>query len=161
MNIPFKVSNFFCLPLLALCLFSFVSSKNGYQYECVSLNTDGYVILKMWNPAKGHRYKLDQARKDAIRVVLFSGIAGSGQCSTQPPLLSNTEEMAKFNAEKKTFFTANGDWNLFTRSASTDAVVNLDKKDKKWRFYHIAVSKNELRKKLEEQNIIKKLNNGF
>jgi len=156
-----KTIQLLAYPLISLVLLSFGLLKNGYQYECMSLNTDGYVILKMWNPSKGHKYKLEQARKDAIRVVLFSGIAGTGQCSTQPPLLSNSEEMTKFNAEKKTFFTANGDWNLFTRSASSDAVVNLDQKDKKWRFYQIAVSKNELRKKLEDQNIIKKLNNGF
>lgn len=66
---------------------SFAKIGNDYQTECISLETDGYISIKIWNTKEGKSYKAEQARKDAIHAILFAGIAGSNGCTTQTALL--------------------------------------------------------------------------
>ena len=55
---------------------------------------------------KGAKYKPEQARKDAIHAILFSGIFGGNGCTTQPPILNKTEEQENF----KTIEKQKNDW---------------------------------------------------
>jgi hypothetical protein len=139
---------------------SFVGDRN-YQTECVSLETDGYLTIKIWDTRKGANYKPTQARKDAVNAILYSGISGSNGCSTQPPILNKAEEQEKFKSIEESFFARNGKWVMFTRSAATETTVPSRIDNKSWKVYQVSISKNELRKYLEENNIIKPLNSGF
>ena len=142
-------------------LSSFSPNQRSYQTECVSLETDGYVTIKIWDTKKGKSYKQEQARMDAIHAILYSGIAGANGCSTQKPILSNTEDIAKFRAIEKDFFSKNGTWSKYTRASTVETTlpVSLGKKD--WKVYQVSVAKSLLHKYLEEQKIIKSLNTGF
>lgn len=137
-----------------------------YQTQCVSLETDGYISIKIWDTKKGGNYKSEQARKDAIHAILYSGIAGENGCLTQSPLLNKPEDEEKFKRIEKDFFSKTGKWSQFTRSSATETTLpeSIGKKD--WKVYQVNVSKNELRKFLEEKSIIEKqiiksLNDGF
>ncbi len=136
-------------------------TDNKYQIECISLETDGYLSLKIWNPTSGNSYKLDQARKDAVHSILYSGIAGTNGCTTQKAILNSSEEIEKFKKIEKEFFSAKGKWNIFTRSSAIETTLPLNISDKKWKVYQISVSKDAIRKYLEENQIIKSLNTGF
>jgi hypothetical protein len=140
---------------------SFDLPDRYYQTECVTNETDGYISLKIWNTEKGENYKPEQARIDAIHAILYSGIAGGGSCSTHPPILNNTEEQIKFQSIEKSFFAKKGKWSMFTRSAALETTLPTNLGVNNWKVYQISVSKNELRKYLEEQKIIKSLTNGF
>lgn len=85
-------------------LLSFTSNNSTYQTECVAIETDGYLIIKIWDTKKGAKYKPEQARKDAIHAILFSGISGGNGCTTQPPILNKTEEQESFKTIEKSFF---------------------------------------------------------
>ncbi len=147
---------------ISFWLLSFTSSNRNYQTECVSIETEGYVTIKIWDIKKGAKYKAEQARKDAIHALLFSGISGSGSgCSTQNPLLSNSEEVEKFKGIQRSFFSRKGKWSSFTRSAATETTLPTSIGNEDWKVYQVSVSKRELRKYLEEKNIIKALTNGF
>jgi len=141
--------------------FSFKSSNVNYQIECVSIDTDGYIIIKIWDTKKGINYKLQQARKDAIHSLLFSGISGINGCATQPPILNKIEEQDNFKSIEKSFFSSNGQWAKFTTSSATETTLPLSLGDKNWKVFEVKVSKNELRKYLVDLKIIKSLNNGF
>lgn len=140
---------------------SFAPSNRTYQTECVSLETDGYVTIKIWDTKKGAKYKPEQARQDAVNALLYSGIAGSNGCGTQNPLLNGADEQDKFKSIEHDFFAKNGRWAMFTRSAATETTIPQNIGDKNWKAYQVSVSKKELRKYLEEQKVIKSLNNGF
>ncbi len=142
-------------------LFSFVTNSRTYQTECISLESDGYIAIKVWDTQKGSKYKAEQARKDAIHAILFSGISGGNGCATQPPILNKSEEQNNFKNIEKTFFAKNGKWSMFTRSSATETTLPASLGAKNWKVYQVSISKNELRKYLEEQKIIKSLNNGF
>jgi len=136
-------------------------SSSYFQTECVSIENDGYITIKIWDTKKGAHYKIDEARKDAIRNFLFSGVSSNSKCSSQPPILNKTEEQEKFKDVEKSFFSQNGKWSIFTRSSSTFATLPTNLGSKNWNVYQVSVSKNELVKYLEEQKIIKSLNTGF
>ncbi len=125
------------------------------------METDGYVTIKIWDTKKGTKYKPEQARKDAIHAILFSGISGGNGCSTQPQILNKSEDQENFKTIEKSFFAKKGNWAMFTRSSATETTLPTCKGDKQWKVYQVSISKNELRKYLEEQKIIKSLTNGF
>lgn len=150
----------FIMLVFSAFFLSFVSDRN-YQTECVSLETDGYLTIKIWDTRKGANYKPVQARKDAVNAILYSGISGSNGCSTQPPILNKAEEQEKFKSIEESFFARNGKWVMFTRSTATETTVPSRIDNKSWKVYQVSISKNELRKYLEENNIIKSLNSGF
>ncbi len=152
---------FWILSLSGLMLLSFTYGSRTYQTECVTLETAGYVTLKIWDPNKGASYKPEQARKDAIHAILYSGVTGGTSCGTQPPLLNQLEEQASFTAIEKSFFTKNGKWAVYSRSSETETTLPANIGKKKWKVYQVTISKDELRRYLEDQKIIKSLSNGF
>ena len=145
----------------SLLLLSFANNNRNYQNDCVTIDTVGYLIIKIWDTKKGAKYKPEQARKDAVHAILFSGISGGNGCSTQPPILNKTEEQENFKTIEKSFFAKKGKWSMFTRSAATESTLPANLGIKNWKVYQVSISKNELRKYLEEQKIIKSLTNGF
>ena len=147
--------------LLSAFLLSFASNNRNYQTECVTLDTDGYITIKIWDTKKKNSYKSEQARKDAINAILYSGISGSNGCPTQIPILNKLEEQDNFKSIESIFFAKNGKWLLFTRSIANETTSPSNDSGKGCKIYQVSISKNELRKYLEEQNIIKALNNGF
>lgn len=160
-NMIIRKNSFWMLALSSIMLLSFASNNRNYQSECVTIETDGYVTIKIWDTKKGAKYKPEQARKDAIHAILFSGIAGSSGCATQPPLLNKTEEQENFKTIEKSFLAKKGKWAMFTRSSATETTLPTSIGDKQWKVYQVSISKNDLRKYLEEQKIIKSLTNGF
>lgn len=156
----FKIGIWINLFLVTL-LFSFGSNKRNYQMECKSQSNEGYVTIKIWDLKRGSKYKLIQAQKDAIHGILFAGLSGGSLCGKQPPILKNTEDQQNFGRLEKQFFSQNGKWSNFVRSSELNQVVLEKVNGCNIKSYVISVSKNELQKYLEEQNIISKLNNGF
>jgi hypothetical protein len=157
----FRLLSFSIVIALGSALTSFTAKQRTYQTECVTIETDGYVVLKLWDIKRGSKYKFEQARKDAVHCILFSGISSINACSTQPPLLNSSEEKEKFKAIEKSFFAKNGIWSMYTRSSAVETTLPTMVGVKNWKVYQISISKNELRKYLEDQKIIKSLNNGF
>ena len=133
-----------------LMLLSFAFNKRNYQTECVTIETDGYVTIKIWDTKKGAKYKSEQARKDAIHAILYSGISGGNGCSTQPPILNKSEEQGNFKPIQKSFFANKGKWSMFTRSSATETSLPNNLGVNNWKVYQVSISKNELRKYLEE-----------
>jgi len=159
-----KIKFVYTLIIVALSsiLVAFALKNNrGYQTECITIETDGYATFKIWDTNIGAKYSQEEARKDAVYAILFSGISGSIGCATQPPILNKTEEQENFKTIEKSFFSNKGKWTIFTRSAVTETTLPANLGTKNWKVYQVSVSKNELRKYLEEQKIIKSLNNRF
>jgi uncharacterized membrane protein YjdF len=142
-------------------LFFSCSTSKVCQTECFSLASSGYVEIIIWESNKGAKYSQEQARKDAIYSILFSGVSGSKGCSTQPPILNTEDAKYKFEKISKDFFSKTGLWTRFTSSAKLSNSVPDSIGENKWKVYQVSISKNELRKYLEEQKIIKSLTNGF
>ena len=156
-----SIQKTFLILILSLALFTNAFSQSNYQYECISIKDDGYITFKIWNPQKGKNYKFNQARKDAIYAILVSGVPSNENCASQKPLLQNQEGIEKFRDVEKEFFDNKGVWETFTRSSEIETTMPVSLGKKEWKVYQVSVSKNLLRKYLEEKNIVKPLKTGF
>lgn len=147
--------------IFSCLLHSFKGNNRNYQTACVNVETDGSVTVKIWDTKKGANYNPEQARKDAIHAILFSGIPAGLGCTSQPPILNILDEQENFKSIEKNFFSRNGKWSMYTRSATTETTLPTNLPIKNWKVYQVTISKNELRKYLEELKIIRQLNQGF
>jgi len=147
--------------LILSCLSTHSQKQFAYQLECISVEISGSISIKIWNTKKGKNYSQLQSRKDAVHALLFSGVTGHNGCISQKPLLSTPKSIEAFKKIDNAFFSKNGDWGKYTREASVASILPQQIGDKKWKVYQVSVSKDLLRKYLEEQKIIKSLNSGF
>jgi len=154
-----SIISIFCLTFF---LATAVSQKQyAYLIECVSVETSGTSIIKIWNSKKGKKYSVLQARKDAIYAVLYHGVPGNNGCIAQKPLLSSAESIESFNRIKNRFFANEGIWYHYANEATIINSLPELIKENDWKIYQVSISKDLLRKYLEEQKIINSLNSGF
>jgi len=158
-----QTNKYFLLILItsSILFLAFNKSSNTYQTECVSIETNGYITIKIWDTKLGKSYKPEQARKDAIHAILFSGISGTEGCIAQNALLINSDAKERFKKIEKDFFSNNSEWQNYVRSADTETTLPESIGEKKWKVFQVIVAKDALRKNLEEKQIMKSLNTGF
>lgn len=92
------------------------STYANFNFEVKCVDTDGdYEILRSWGKGNYKQDALIQARKNALRAVMFKGITGgNGNCRVRPIILAaNAEENNRkyFND----FFSSNGPWKQFVK----------------------------------------------
>jgi len=143
--------------VLTTNLMADAKSNRDYRIQCVKIETTGYVTFNVWDIRRLHKYTEKQAGKDVIHALLYSGIAGSEACVSQPAYLNNKASINKFKKVEKQFFSKNGDWLRFIRSnETTQGSTALE-----YKTFMISIAKNDLRRYLESQNIINKMTHGF
>ena len=152
------MKNFLLLMSVSLLLISCAPKKELYNIECVSIENEGYVKLKMGNYVKPTEFNIESASKDAIKAVLYSGYS-STNCQTQKPILKESTDIENFKKIEGNFFSTDGKWKFFVRNSLDINNIKTDKTENK--EFVIMVNKDQLRKYLEEQKIIKSLNTGF
>jgi hypothetical protein len=140
-----------------------------YDIECVNTGKKGSKLIKVWSYSKKRKYAISQAMKNAVHGILFKGFAGGGRsCTAFKPLI--TKEMSKkeydqfyidffgdgkYGGEYTKYVTEANDGNI-----GPGDVVKVDKKTYKIGVY-VNVMTDLLRKRLEEEGVIKGLSSGF
>lgn len=137
-----------------LCLVSLKAfgQTRGYQSECMGGGSEGLVVLKIWSPVLGLKYKPEEARVDALHALLYTGIYVG--CNPQNPILDEQGEQEKFSKISKSVFEKTGWWNTLT---TREVLKEKDLGDNKYsniKFYVVSVQKETLLKKLKDESII-------
>jgi hypothetical protein len=135
-----------------------------YEVEPVNTGVQGTYQIKVWTYAKKPEEALQQSKKNAVHAVLYKGFSSQGRIKGQKPLLRSAEEMKAFETKEKDFFLDGGNYARFISLADHGAVEAGDriKIGKEYKIGVIAsVSVSELRKYLEEQEVIRSLDDGF
>jgi len=133
-----------------------------YEIECAGVGNAGTYLVKVWSYSKKPIVAFDQAKKNAVHGVLFKGFSASDVCrQAQKPIVTDPaveQEQAKFF---KKFFRDGGAFLRYVNSSGNTATgtVKIGKEYKVSTI--ISVSKDQLRKDLEEAGIIKGLSSGF
>lgn len=140
-----------------------MSAYYNYEAECLGVELDGSQTLRVWGEGRNKKDAVEQAKKNAVRIVLFKGIqSGLNGCNTKPVVFEvNAEE--KYEDYFNVFFMDGGEFTKYI-SMKDEKRVNLFKKDKdKEKSKHfvkygvtVRVLRSELRKRLIDDNIIKK-----
>lgn len=134
-----------------------------YEPECLGVELDGSQTLRVWGVGRNKKDAVEQAKKDAVRAVVFKGIRGGlSGCNTKPVIFEvNAEE--KYEDYFNVFFMDNGEYLKYV-SMKDEKRVNLFKKDKeKEKSKHfvkyaitVRVLRSELKKRFEDDNILQR-----
>lgn len=150
---------FFCFLVLALLMAIQAHSQGPVQAICLKNQPDGYVLLRVWNPSKCKNFRLIEAQKEAVDIVLMSGMLRQEDCGLLS--LLGTSHIPKFEKTRSKFYSKKGDWKIFLRSAPKLQETSLGLDSMKCQSHLLVISREELRKYLINNGIIEKLNQGF
>lgn len=138
-------------------------SQWNYEIECAGISPEGSYMIKVFTYSSKKKLDVLEAKKNAIHGVLFKGFAGNNLtgCATVKPICRSSN----IEYEKKDFFDAFFQEGKYLKyvTESSDALASSDRA-KVGKNYKIGivvmVSKDDLRKDLENAGIIKSLK-GF
>ena len=107
------VMKYLFLIILPLLLFTCSPQKRtsvsyAHETECMGTELDGSQTLKAWGTGRNRWDAVDQAKKNAIRDVIFKGIRnGQPDCNTKP-LIVEVNAQEKYEDYFHKFFTDDG-----------------------------------------------------
>lgn len=131
-----------------------------YETECMGTEMDGSQTLKSWGNGRNYFDASTQAKKNAVRDVIFKGIhTGSGGCNTSAILLAPN---AKSDNEDYfyAFFADGGEFTKYV-SLKDEKLRNKIKRDKKkasesiTRMVVVRIDRMALKQKLKQDKILK------
>jgi hypothetical protein len=131
------------------------------EFQCYDVDDNGMLTIMIWNSNQGKRYKLDEAKKDAINILIYKGLSLGENCSSQFNVISSEEELERFKIISASFFTENGDWSNFVGVSTSGKRPSGDRIKEKWAVYTLKLSRLELKKYLQKKDVIRNLNSGF
>ncbi|MBQ7042098.1 MAG: hypothetical protein IJN66_05280 [Muribaculaceae bacterium] len=128
-----------------------------FETECLGVELDGSQTLRAWGKGKNKADAIEQAKKNAVRDVLFKGInAGSGECNKRPLILEvNAQEKYEYYFNK--FFADGGEYKKYISSEDENKTSRIKAKHSTQENYGVVVrvKRAELRQRLIDDNIIK------
>lgn len=159
---------YYLVLLTALTILSFgckTRSKIGasYQYktECVGIELDGSETLRTWGQGRNRLDAIEQAKKNAVRDVLFKGIMdGSKECNMKP-LVPEVNAQEKYETYFNTFFADGGSYKNFVNSKDgsdvhPEVMKNREKLGSQEEYRIIVrVLRSDLKQKLIQDGILK------
>lgn len=106
----------------------------NFSVTCLGTDLDGTQTLRAWGKGKNRKQAVEQARKNAVRAVIFKGIVdGTGECNKRP-LVAEVNAEEKYESYFNRFFADGGDFKQFTTledekhesriKATNDAIEN-------------------------------------
>lgn len=149
--------------VIAMCLASCKTPTNisseyanaSFRTECLGVEMDGSQTLRVFGKGKDKADAIEQAKKNAVRDVLFKGItAGSGECSKRP-LVTEVNAQEKYAYYFNPFFKDKGAYRNFVKldEKSTSRIKAANSTQENWGVV-VTVDRAALQQKLINDNII-------
>jgi hypothetical protein len=132
-----------------------------YKSECMGVELDGSQTLKAWGNGRNRSDAVDQAKKNAVRDVIFNGISeGKQECNVKP-LIFEVNAQEKYEDYFNKFFADGGEYKNFIslRDERIFDKVSRDRKKARESVTHgmiVRVLRTELKEKLIADGILKK-----
>ncbi|MEI7660578.1 MAG: hypothetical protein WCK34_00190 [Bacteroidota bacterium] len=85
----------------------------NYKTECLGVKLDGSQTLKAWGKGRNRTEAIEQAKKNAVRDVLFTGISsGKSDCNMRPVIFEVNAQQTHEEYFNK-FFADGGPYQKF------------------------------------------------
>ena len=132
-----------------------------YEIESVGVGADGTYAIRVWSYYKNAKMPLEVAKRNAVHAVIFKGVPAGNGAASQPPLKTDA-----VTASDSVFFGNffQGEYQDYINSVASGSRQVLKVKSRNYKYkigYVLSVAKDRLRKRLEEQGVIKALSDGF
>lgn len=127
-----------------------------YESECLGVELDGSETIRSWGTGRNRKDAVEQARKNAVRDVLFKGISkGKSDCD-QRPVLVDMNAYEKHRNYFNGFFTDDGPYTQFTSTDDGSRIKGKSRtKDQVTYGVTVRVLRSQLRERMIQDNIIK------
>ncbi len=99
-----------------------VAGNYSYETECLGVELDGSQTLRVWGTGRNKKDAVEQAKKNAVREVLFKGIRGGGECEVKP-LVTEVNAEDKYANYFNKFFRDEGLYKFFV-NLKDEKVIN-------------------------------------
>ncbi len=156
--------------LISLVLTSCSSSKKlattvrQYEVETMGVGKDGTYLIKVtdyFRTTDEHVY-VEGLKKDAVHCVIYSGIPAGNGAMKQPALMNNDTKLAGNEQALNEFFENKMYLNFVYGIVDSSKTITKLKGSKDYKIsVVISVNKDDLRKYLIDNNIIKSLDYIF
>lgn len=131
------------------------------EVECLGIEMDGSVTLRAWGTGRNRFDAVDQAKKNAVRAILFKGMRkGNADCNPRPLVPEVNAEM-KYEDYFNKFFSDRRDIYKHFVSGKDERLDNKIFRrgmgDSKMVTYRVIVRvlRSELKEQLREDGIIR------
>lgn len=127
-----------------------------FQTECLGVELDGSQTLRVFGKGKNKADAIEQAKKNAVRDILFKGInAGSGECS-QRPLINEVNAQEKYAYYFNPFFKDKGSYLNYVKldEKRLSRIKSSNSTQENWGVV-VTVDRPALQQQLINDNIIK------
>lgn len=137
-----------------------ITGSYEYKTECLGVELDGSQSLKAWGYGRSKTDAVEQAKKNAVKDVIFNGIHEGKQDCSQKALLTVVNAQEKYETYFSKFFADGGEYLSFISIQNKSIFSKKSKNNKKVRegFVNgivLNVLRNELKNKLIADGIIK------
>jgi hypothetical protein len=161
MNLFIKIT--FLSFVLVACVSRQKSMAGGYynyKTECMGSELDGSVTLRSWGTGRNYFDASDQAKKNALRDIIFKGIGDGSEGCDKMPLIIEPGAVQTYEVYFAKFFGDGGKYNEFVnlKDERIDDKLDRDKKiGEGTRTYSVIlrIKKLELKQRLKLDGIIK------
>ena len=131
----------------------------AYEIESVGVGADGTYAIRVWSYYKNAKMPLEVAKRNAVHAVIFKGVPAGNGAASQPPLKTDA-----VTASDSVFFGNffQGEYQDYINSVASGSLRILKLRAREYKIgYVVSVAKDNLRKYLEDQGVIKGLSSGF
>ena len=138
------------------------SATEKFQYEIQGVNngTQGTYLVKVWTYSKTSNVNIEVCKKNAVHGVIFKGYAATYNARAQRTLIATPGAQVEHADFFENFFQDGGEYNKYI--TITDGSREVVKVGKQYQIgLIVSVSKDALRKALENAGIAKALGAGF
>ena len=136
-----------------------VGGNYTFETECYGSELDGSITVQAWGNGKNRSDAIEQAKKNAIRDVIFKGIQqGKSDCD-RSPLITEPHVMERNKEYFYKFFADGGEFNKYItlKDEQTSDKIKRDKKNARESVTHaivIRINSFELKRKLITDGLI-------
>ncbi len=155
----------FTLIAVLLTMWAGFSQKNVagnyiYKTECLGVELDGSETVKAWGNGRNRSDAVEQAKKNAVRDIIFFGLVEGKQECKQKPLVLEVNAQEKYEAYFNKFFADGGEYKNYISLRDERLLDKMSRDRKKARGsvtngYIVRVLRSELKEKLIADGIIK------
>jgi len=140
-----------------------MKSWDNYEITTVKVGVDGTKFVKVWGFGSSQDKAIMAAKQNAVHACIFRGLPGS-ETAMSTPALCSPDVLDQYEEYFQDFFADGGPWLAYI-TLTTDGVpsgtdVRKVKGGKKVGLY-ISIMYDNLKKKLENDGVIRKLSSGF
>ena len=137
-----------------------IAGNYGYKTECMGVEGDGSATVKAWGNGRNRSDAVEQAKKNAVRDIIFHGLVEGKQDCKQKPLIFEVNAEEKYEDYFNKFFADGGEFKNYISLRDERLLDKLDRDRKKGRGsitngFIVRVLRSELKVKLIADGIIK------